>query len=793
MRRMLFCLLASLCSTLLFAQFPSHSLSEKTQLSGTHSFFTSRNEWAEIVDDRDAHHAFWKHADGRIMIENSNKPIHFQKNNAWHRIDPNCTAANSGWQAVQQPHPVRIENNASFMLDFNQQLEMRFGLDCRLNDVPLHFNCTQPTANTFLAPSQLTSVIKEIKAYENAVKYSYVLSEIPSAIGLYTTFTERIEFASDIAVETLPGEGRWDNNHWVGPIHFFDKETTHITSVMPAICFDDDEKWGRTSLRITAGYTWTIDGNQVLLSLHVPNSWLQHAERTYPVTIDPLVVGPVAAFGDNVMLSCFIPEYNADSLQLTIPGQVTVTGCFVTASYWAEPLAGAIMMDGSMFFSTSCDSSETFEVGPPNGLQAGTAYLELFDFSNPLLCCFAPSCNEQSLYLRMHLGRYTPEGDCNYSYIFYNPTNTLWPFTAYVEGRTVETYGLEFTVSGTPICSSQCTFEGKVRTKYGVPPYTISHPWMAADSIVAQSSPCDLSGTITNLYMQWPGCPEFCPEPFSLNVPVPTVTDACGNVVTGLAQETLNIKAAPSISDPSPVQVCSDILEEISFQSCAPDYSLTWSGNGSSGTGNTIPILATNNDTTTVSIQYQVNTNWNNCPSDTLNLQVEVLPSPLAAFDIAPDPGFQNVPTFFVDQSSVSVGNLQEWIWILDDNITQYGDITSYPIQDLGFHSICLQVISDAGCPDTLCRDFEITTTSLSAPNVFTPNGDGTNPVLVFDQLQYYPSNHLYVYNRWGNLVDEWENYQNNWDGGDLPEGVYYYVLSIEYYGTIASYLHIIR
>jgi gliding motility-associated-like protein len=65
--------------------------------------------------------------------------------------------------------------------------------------------------------------------------------------------------------------------------------------------------------------------------------------------------------------------------------------------------------------------------------------------------------------------------------------------------------------------------------------------------------------------------------------------------------------------------------------------------------------------------------------------------------------------------------------------------------------------------------------------------------VLVFDQLQYYPSNHLYVYNRWGNLVGEWENYQNNWDGGDLPEGVYYYVLHIEYYGTIASYLHIIR
>jgi gliding motility-associated-like protein len=472
---------------------------------------------------------------------------------------------------------------------------------------------------------------------------------------------------------------------------------------------------------------------------------------------------------------------------------VTVTGCFVTASYWAEPLAGAIMLDGSMFFSTNCDSSETFEVDPPAGLQAGTAYLELFDFRDPLLCCFAPSCNEQSFYFRMHLGRYTPEGDCNYSYIFYNPTTTLWPFTAYVEGRTVETYGLEFTVSGTPICSSQCTFEGKVRTKYGVPPYTISHPWMEADSIVAQSSPCDLSGTITDLYMQWPGCPEFCPEPFSLSVPAPTIIDACGNVVSGLAAETLNIKAAPSISDPSPVQVCSDIPENISFESCAPDYSITWSGNGSSGNGYSIPILASNNDTTTVSLVYQVNTNWNNCPSDTLNLVVEVLPSPMAAFNIAPEPGFQNVPTFFTDQSTITEGSIQEWIWTLDENTVQYGDITSYSISDLGYHTICLEVISNAGCPDTLCRDFEVITASLVAPTIFTPNGDAQNATLVFDKLQFYPGNHLFVYNRWGNLVFERKNYTNNWTGDDLPDGVYYYVLEVESFDSIAGYFHIVR
>lgn len=792
MRRLLFSFFLFLIADMLFAQLPVHSLTEKNELTNTHTFFSHRHEWNEVLTDRDERHAYWKHADGRIMIENSHKPIHYKKDNTWQRIDATCVAMHSGWEAMHQPHPVRIEDTGVFTLDYKQPLAFQVGASCRINETPVSFQCRSAANNRFIGTSNLPGIHKELVATENSTKYNYLFDYAPAHSGAFTIIEETFDFSENIVVKTFPNEGNMRGEMWFGPIHFFTSDDLHVGTIMPALCYDASENWQRNSSHIQGAYSWKIEGTRVWLTTSIDNSWLQSDERIFPVTIDPLVVGPTAAFGDNLMLSCYIPDYNVDSLLVTIPAQVTVTGCFVTASFYADPFAFAVMGDGSMYFSTNCDSSDTFEVQPPTDIQAGTAYLELFDFRDPLLCCFAPSCNEQSFYFRMHLGRYFPEGDCNYSYIYYNPT-TLWPFTAFVEGRTVETYGLEWTVSGTPICSSQCTFEGKIRTKYGVPPYTISHPWMAADSVVAQSSPCDLSGTITDLFMQWPGCPEFCPEPFSLDVPVPTITDACGNVVTGLVTETLNIKAAPSISDPSPVQVCSDIPEEVAFQSCAPDYSITWSGNGSSGTGYTIPILASNTDTTSVNIVYQVNTNWNNCPSDTLNLVVEVLPSPIAAFDIAPEPGFQNVPTFFVDESTITVGSLTEWVWTLDGNSIQYGDITSYPIQDLGLHTICLEVISNAGCPDTLCRDFEITTAALDAPNVFTPNGDATNPVLVFDQLQYYPASHLYVYNRWGNLVYEQENYQNNWDGGDLPEGVYYYVLNVEYYGTIASYLQILR
>jgi len=64
--------------------------------------------------------------------------------------------------------------------------------------------------------------------------------------------------------------------------------------------------------------------------------------------------------------------------------------------------------------------------------------------------------------------------------------------------------------------------------------------------------------------------------------------------------------------------------------------------------------------------------------------------------------------------------------------------------------------------------------------NVFTPNGDGINDVLRFDLLELFNGNTLQVYNRWGKIVYESNDYQNDWDGGDLKEGTYFYVLDID-------------
>ncbi|HFB99607.1 MAG TPA: gliding motility-associated C-terminal domain-containing protein [Phaeodactylibacter sp.] len=65
----------------------------------------------------------------------------------------------------------------------------------------------------------------------------------------------------------------------------------------------------------------------------------------------------------------------------------------------------------------------------------------------------------------------------------------------------------------------------------------------------------------------------------------------------------------------------------------------------------------------------------------------------------------------------------------------------------------------------------------------FSPNGDGVNDSFLIKGLGAYPNHKVLVYNRWGNMVFEGENYKSNWqgywNGKPLPHGVYFYVVEL--------------
>ena len=73
---------------------------------------------------------------------------------------------------------------------------------------------------------------------------------------------------------------------------------------------------------------------------------------------------------------------------------------------------------------------------------------------------------------------------------------------------------------------------------------------------------------------------------------------------------------------------------------------------------------------------------------------------------------------------------------------------------------------------------------SIEIVNFISPNGDGENDFLVFENLGKYNISDLRVFNRYGSEVFSTINYQNDWGGTyrgqKLPSGNYFYVLSVE-------------
>jgi gliding motility-associated-like protein len=68
--------------------------------------------------------------------------------------------------------------------------------------------------------------------------------------------------------------------------------------------------------------------------------------------------------------------------------------------------------------------------------------------------------------------------------------------------------------------------------------------------------------------------------------------------------------------------------------------------------------------------------------------------------------------------------------------------------------------------------------------NALSPNGDGKNDVFELEAVEeLHPKNKVQIFNRWGDKVFEVDDYNNKdraFDGADLPDGTYYYMIKLE-------------
>lgn len=171
---------------------------------------------------------------------------------------------------------------------------------------------------------------------------------------------------------------------------------------------------------------------------------------------------------------------------------------------------------------------------------------------------------------------------------------------------------------------------------------------------------------------------------------------------------------------------------------------------------------------------------------------IEVYEQPVA--NISADPLTTSIMDPEIIFSSNSMG-VNDWFWNFGDpgslgnNTSMLPPSVSHVYSADGHFLVMLVVTSANGCVDTAYINVEVIA-EPSFYNIITPDGNGQNDVFEILNAERIP-NELVVFNRWGKKVYEATNYQNDWDGGDLSDGTYYYIfiygveLQNEYQGTL--------
>jgi gliding motility-associated-like protein len=162
----------------------------------------------------------------------------------------------------------------------------------------------------------------------------------------------------------------------------------------------------------------------------------------------------------------------------------------------------------------------------------------------------------------------------------------------------------------------------------------------------------------------------------------------------------------------------------------------------------------------------------NNC-SDTVRLPITVYPKP--QIQLEPDTTLAT-GTRFPLNSIVKDGPITRWEWIpnrdIDCNncalpIATIKNKITYSVKGYTDHN-CLAV-------DTININVFCAGSQVFVPNVFTPDGDGLNDILMVRASGIRIVKSFRIYNRWGEIVFEKSNFQPNdrssgWDG--LIKGV---------------------
>jgi gliding motility-associated-like protein len=167
----------------------------------------------------------------------------------------------------------------------------------------------------------------------------------------------------------------------------------------------------------------------------------------------------------------------------------------------------------------------------------------------------------------------------------------------------------------------------------------------------------------------------------------------------------------------------------------------------------------------------------------TVAKMVSVHIEPLPVFKVADPPTVYRPETIDLSKAATTTGVVYNYsFW--HDSLTTKEMLSPKAVDKTGRYFIKGHSTLLSECAATQPVQVKILDPLITAPNIFTPNGDGLNDEWRIPQLSYYPECLVEVYNRSGGLVFRSNiGYTQPWDGKfngkELPVATYYYVIKL--------------
>jgi gliding motility-associated-like protein len=267
----------------------------------------------------------------------------------------------------------------------------------------------------------------------------------------------------------------------------------------------------------------------------------------------------------------------------------------------------------------------------------------------------------------------------------------------------------------------------------------------------------------------------------------------------------LNIGLPPSADAGPDLATCLDGPVAINGASMLNYKSILWSHNGSGNlTGANLPnpvYTPAPGETGLVTLTLVIS-GTGTCDADTSADQMEIQFLQPVSVDAGPE---QSIPrgTSTTLSGSVEGGSgSYSFHWEPNDFLenSNLKDPVTLPLtQSMTFFLVVNDSETSCSGKDSIRIHIKEVNTEecLVFHNVITPNGDGANDTWIIDCIENFPLNQVSVFNRWGDVIREFENYNNTsmaWNGTNsrdesVPDGTYYYVLAIRNGGSYQGWI----